>query len=103
MVRSQERMVVPYAIQRLMHNLLLVGEFRWPAVFSGKCLDHTLHCFDIALELPPAPLSREDLMRGNCDERATQEVEHPTSIKQWWFSAVGVSGVLPSPSPNRAI
>jgi hypothetical protein len=69
-IRSQERVVVSYAVQRLAHHLL--REFRFPAVLGGERLDRAFFCSDVALDLPPAPLVRDDLLRGGGDEGVAQ-------------------------------
>ena len=76
-----------YAIQRLTHDLL--GEFQRPAVFGRKCLDCTFLGFDIALDLPPAPLPHADLLRSSRNERVAQQVENRTLIKQSQWESWG--------------
>jgi hypothetical protein len=73
-VRAQERVVVPDAVQRLTDAL--PREPRLPAVLGGERLYRAFFGLDVALDLPPAPLIGDDLLRGSCDERVTKQVEH---------------------------
>jgi hypothetical protein len=73
-VRAQERVVVPDAVQRLTDAL--PREPRLPAVLGGERLYRAFLGLDVALDLPPAPLIGDDLLRGSCDERVTKQVEH---------------------------
>ena len=69
-IRPQERVVVSYAVQRLPHRLL--RKFRFPAVLGGERLDRAFFGPDVALDLPPAPLIRDDFLRGCRDEGIAQ-------------------------------
>ena len=80
-IRPQECMVVAYAVQRLAHRLL--REPRLPAVPGGERLDRAFFGTDVALDLPPAPLLSDDLLRGGSDERVAQQVERPVYIEQF--------------------
>ena len=79
-VRSQECVVVPDAVQRLTDAL--PWEPRFPAVFGGERLDRALLGLDVALNLPPAPLIGNDLLRGGCDEGVTKQIEHVVFIEK---------------------
>src|SRR5579863_8068435 len=60
-IRSQERVIVAYAVQRLPHRLLRESGF--PAVLGRERLDRPFFCSNVALDLPPAPFLRNDLLR----------------------------------------
>ena len=65
-VRSQERMVVSYAVQCLPNRLL--RESRFEAVLGGECLDRTFFFPDVALDLSTSSLLRDDLLCSRSDE-----------------------------------
>lgn len=77
----QECVIVSYAVQCLAHHLL--RQFRFPAVLCRERLDCAFFCSDLPLDLPPALLLRDDLLRGRSDERVTQQVEHAVFVEEF--------------------
>lgn len=95
-IRSQETRDCSYAVQSLPHHLL-PGSLD-SAVLGRECPDRAFPGPDVALNLPSAPLLRDDLLRGNRDGVSRSMSSTPFASRSSCTVLIGATQVNPSSS-----